>query len=76
MDVQMPVLDGLTATKRIRQFEYEHGLPRVPVIAHTSAAFCLPGRLLPISGVDAVLRKPCDASELQECLLRWCPPKP
>jgi hypothetical protein len=31
---------------------------------------------LPISGVDAVLRKPCDASELQECLLRWCPPKP
>lgn len=76
MDLQMPILDGLGATRQIRLFELEHALPRVPVIAHTSAAFCLPGRLLPGCGVDAVLHKPCDASTLQDCMLRWCPPKP
>jgi PAS domain S-box-containing protein len=38
MDVQMPVMDGLTATKLIRQQEREQGRPEVPVLAVTADA--------------------------------------
>jgi CheY-like chemotaxis protein len=66
MDLQMPVLDGLGATKRIRVFEQERSTARVPVLAYTSCA--LGGNLLRDCGLD----KPCNAQALQECLVRWC----
>lgn len=73
MDLQMPVLDGLGATRQIRQFELERARPRVPIVAYTAAPFFTP-RLCPEHfGLDGVLTKPCEAHELHECLLRWCP---
>jgi CheY-like chemotaxis protein len=38
MDVQMPVLDGLAATQRVRAHESAQNLPRLPIIALTADA--------------------------------------
>lgn len=73
MDLQMPVLDGLGATRQIRRFELEGAHPRVPIVAYSSAAFGTARWRLEDFGLDGVLAKPCEAHELHECLLRWCP---
>jgi CheY-like chemotaxis protein len=73
MDLQMPVLDGLAATRQIREFELAQRRVRVPVVAYTTSAPTL--HMLQRWGIDGVLRKPCGHAELQECLQRWCPLK-
>lgn len=71
MDLQMPVLDGLTATAAIRHFENTHSRPAVPVLAYSGA---LPGaHVLAAHGMNGSLAKPCDAQELEDCLVQWCP---
>ncbi len=70
MDVEMPGMDGLEATRRIRTREKELGLLRVPIIAltaHTSDEVrqqCLE------AGYDAYLTKPIQPSDLYELLER------
>lgn len=71
MDIQMPMLDGIAATREIRRLEREHRRTRVPVVAYTSAA--PPLKLLQEAGIDDVLDKPCAIAELQACLECWCP---
>jgi two-component system, sensor histidine kinase and response regulator len=73
MDLQMPVLDGLAATKQIRAGEQERRSPRAPVLAYTSCV--IHGDVLRQCGLDGVLEKPCSAVALQECLRRWCGPR-
>jgi len=73
MDLRMPVLDGLGATRQIRRFELERARPRVPIVACTSAAFGDDRMRLQDFGLDGVLAKPCKAHELHQCLRRWCP---
>lgn len=73
MDLQMPVLDGLGATRQIRRFELERDRPRVPIVAYTSGSFSTYGLRLQDFGLDGVLAKPCEAHELHACLQRWCP---
>ena len=72
MDLQMPVLDGLAATREIRRLERDHRRPRVPVVAYTSTAPNL--KALQDLGFDDLLEKPCDGLMLQACVQRWCPP--
>ena len=63
MDMQMPVMDGLAATRKIRELERPSGL-RVPIIAMT--ANVMPGdreRCL-AAGMDAFLSKPYSKAEL------------
>ena len=74
MDIQMPVLDGLAATRQIRHFERELARARVPVVAFTSSR-PIQARLLQDFGLDDVLDKPCEAQALLTCLERWCPSK-
>ncbi|WP_306532739.1 ATP-binding protein [Geobacter sp.] len=38
MDIQMPVMDGFSATRKIREWEQQHGRTPVPVIALTASA--------------------------------------
>ena len=67
MDGQMPGLDGLEATRRLRQREREGGR-RVPVIALTASA--LPGdreRCLE-AGMDGYLAKPVRPEQLAEAI--------
>jgi two-component system sensor histidine kinase/response regulator len=58
MDIQMPVMDGLEATRAIRAWEKEHELPRVPVIALTASALDEDVRRTLDAGVDMHVSKP------------------
>ena len=65
MDMQMPVLDGVEATRAIRAFE--SGTTRhVPIIALTANAFDEDRRLCLASGMDGFLPKPVSAATLRE----------
>jgi CheY-like chemotaxis protein len=70
MDMQMPRLDGLDATRKIRA--HEHG-QRVPVIALTANAMKGDDRLCFDAGMDGYLTKPIDVDRLKEMLTRWVP---
>lgn len=70
MDMQMPVLHWLSATKLIRLGESQRSGRRTPVVAYTTCP--LDAELLLTCGVDGVLKKPCTAQSLDVCLSRWC----
>jgi len=63
MDVQMPVMDGLLATRRIREREKLTGA-HVPIIALTANAMDEDQGTCAAAGMDAFLSKPIRASEL------------
>lgn len=70
MDVQMPVMNGLEATKAIRR------LPRndartIPIIAVTANAFTEDIKSCTAAGMDAHIAKPLDFSSLKHMLEKW-----
>ena len=71
MDVQMPVLDGLEATRRIRQWEAANGRPRLPIVALTANAFEEDRRRCLEAGMDDFLAKPVSLDMLRSTLSRW-----
>ena len=71
MDVQMPVLDGLSATRRIRD---ELGLAALPVIAFTAGVGADQQAAARAAGADDVLPKPMDLEQMTLLLLRWVEP--
>jgi two-component system sensor histidine kinase/response regulator len=73
MDIQMPVLDGLDATARIRQNEKSRGLSRLPVIALTADVFDQTRQRCKEADMDDFLTKPVDLNELQSLLSKWLP---
>ncbi len=60
MDVQMPNMDGPTATRTIRQREADQGLVRTPIIALTANAMVEQVESYLAAGMDAVVSKPVD----------------
>lgn len=73
MDIQMPVMDGLTATERIRQWEQENTRPHLPIIALTANAFEEDRRLCLAAGMDDFSAKPINMGALCTQLMRWLP---
>jgi two-component system sensor histidine kinase BarA len=69
MDVQMPNMDGLEATKQIRQTHLNLGTPIIAVTAH---AFKEEQDRLLASGMDDYLPKPINLSDLIDLIKRWC----
>ncbi|MFT2089650.1 7TM diverse intracellular signaling domain-containing protein [Paraglaciecola sp. 2405UD69-4] len=69
MDVQMPNMDGLQATKLIRQTKLNIGTPIIAVTAH---AFKEEQDRLLSSGMDDYLPKPINLSDLIDLIKRWC----
>jgi PAS domain S-box-containing protein len=71
MDVQMPLMDGLEATRCIRRWEQQHALPRTPVLAVTAGVFDEDRRQCLDAGMDELLAKPVDLDVLERMLRRW-----
>jgi signal transduction histidine kinase/CheY-like chemotaxis protein len=71
MDIQMPVLDGYAATRRLREREARLKLPRLPIVALTANAFDEDAALSHAAGMDAHLNKPYSHAQLRELLQRW-----
>ncbi len=68
MDMQMPVMDGYEATKRIRAWECEHDLPPTNIIALTALALKEEGERILEAGCDAHMTKPIKKQTLLEVL--------
>ncbi|MBF0342578.1 MAG: response regulator, partial [Magnetococcales bacterium] len=68
MDVQMPVMDGYTATRRIRQWEQETGRPALPVVALTAHALNGEEERSREAGCDLYLNKPIKKQRLLEVI--------
>lgn len=64
MDVQMPGMDGPTATATIRAIEAEEARPRVPIIGVTANVMSHQVEEYVASGMDAVVSKPIQMAEL------------
>jgi PAS domain S-box-containing protein len=64
MDMQMPVMDGLTAIRAIREQEAEEGRPRTPIYALTANAMPEHVEASRLAGADAHLTKPIAAEAL------------
>jgi CheY-like chemotaxis protein len=72
MDVHMPVMDGLQATRLIRE---RRELSEVPVLAMTAAALPRDREDCAAAGMAAVITKPVDPNALLDALLRWVKPR-
>lgn len=72
MDCEMPIMDGFTATRLIREWEVSHG-GHVPIIALTAsdAANCQAECVA--AGMDDYMQKPFRSDQLQTILSRWVP---
>ena len=68
MDLQMPVMNGIEATKAIRQRERDTGTPRVPIIAMTANAMNNDRSACAEAGMDDFIAKPINAQLLLEKL--------
>lgn len=64
MDIQMPIMDGITATKNIRELEKENGRHPIKIIAVTAFAMEKDKEQCLNSGMDDFLSKPFKPNEL------------
>ncbi|HEY0435973.1 MAG TPA: response regulator, partial [Phenylobacterium sp.] len=68
MDVQMPIMDGLTATAAIRNREADLDRPRTPIIALTANAMAHHAAEYEEAGFDALSAKPIQFARLLETM--------
>lgn len=69
LDLEMPVMDGIEATRKIRELEECSGKQRMPIVAITAQPHrkgdCMQ------AGMDDYFVKPCGINDLLRVLKRW-----
>ncbi|MDP3301619.1 MAG: response regulator [Sulfuricurvum sp.] len=73
MDINMPNMDGITATGQILQYEKETGAKHTPIIGLSADAVAKNITLYLSQGLDGYLIKPLRKSELTQLLNDYCP---
>ncbi len=73
MDMQMPVMDGLSATRAIRELP---GLQELPILAMTANAMAQDRERCLEAGMNDHIAKPIDVQDLVDKLRRWVRPDP
>lgn len=71
MDLSMPIMDGLDATRCIRRIEAEQRLPRTPIIAATAHVLEQDRDSCRRAGMDDFVAKPIKKTTLDEVVDRW-----
>ncbi len=72
MDIQMPVMDGYEASRRIRQIR---NFSEIPIIAMTAYAMASEREECLASGMNDHVAKPVNPQALYASLITWIPPK-
>jgi CheY-like chemotaxis protein len=70
MDLQMPGMDGIQATRAIRQQEKSQS--RIPIIALTASAMSQDRDLCLAAGMNGFVSKPIDVGELSQAISLFC----
>ncbi len=73
MDISMPEVDGKEATRQIRAFELERGLPRVPIVAMTAHALTGDKDEILAAGLDHYMTKPLKKDAIIGHIVSHCP---
>jgi two-component system sensor histidine kinase/response regulator len=68
MDLQMPVMDGMTATRKIREWETSG---HIPIVALTANAMTGDRELCEAAGMDGYLTKPIEVERLRSVLTKF-----
>ena len=71
MDCEMPVLDGYSTSRKIRQFEHKHSLSRIPIVALTAQAMHEHRKRAEEAGMDGHISKPVDLHTVREQLMTF-----
>ena len=71
MDISMPEMDGLEATRAIRAYEAEAGLPRTPIIAATAHVMQDDKDGCFAAGMDDYVSKPIKREAILKTLAKW-----
>jgi CheY-like chemotaxis protein len=71
MDIQMPIMDGYTATREIRSWERANGQARVPIIALTAHALSGASAESIEAGCDGHVTKPVERNDLVESIAKF-----
>jgi len=74
MDVEMPIMDGYTATRKIREWERRAGAKPVPILALTAHAFVEERHHVMGAGCSAHLTKPISKSTLLQAIEDYAVP--
>ena len=76
MDCEMPVLDGFSATRRLREWEAANQRARTPVVALTAHILAEHKDRAKQAGMDGHMAKPVELSQLRELIQYWASQQP
>ncbi len=71
MDINMPVVDGITAFKQIREYEKQNNLKNIPISALTANTIVGDKEKFLDLGMDYYLSKPIEINELKKLFIKY-----